>query len=382
MKTLVIILSETRAHELTFNNFKKNVIDVLNADLCLCIGVKNNYDYNNSYYKLAKYHFLYDEQNDSDFSKSFNFSYNETNVENYEELENINFLYAKIHDTNHCCDNIKYLGDFNDKNDINLNEFPDNEAFIYHKKELNNAFSKKLYSIKNDNGYHLNEENTITYKKKKHFTEFLKIKNKIFQESSDPNQFSNFSISMYIHIFFLWFLQKNINEHDLINKYDRFIITRSDYIYKLPFPKMNILDDKYIWIPDGEDYGGYCDRLAVLSKYNIEKYINILECFYKKSNKYYLRIEERSDWNMEQILKMHLEENNLIHLIKRIPYISYCVRNTNGSTRWSTGYYSSNLGYFIKYMDEYNKSIENEESFKKSKLNINSFYNEIIIKIN
>jgi hypothetical protein len=30
MKTIVIILSETRAHELTFDNFKKNVIDELN----------------------------------------------------------------------------------------------------------------------------------------------------------------------------------------------------------------------------------------------------------------------------------------------------------------------------------------------------------------
>ena len=40
-KTLVIILSETRAHELTFNNFKKNVIDELNADLYF-YGYSNN----------------------------------------------------------------------------------------------------------------------------------------------------------------------------------------------------------------------------------------------------------------------------------------------------------------------------------------------------
>ena len=44
--------------ELTFENFKKNVFDVLNADLCLCIGVKSNYDYYNPFYKLAKYKFL------------------------------------------------------------------------------------------------------------------------------------------------------------------------------------------------------------------------------------------------------------------------------------------------------------------------------------
>jgi hypothetical protein len=45
--TLVIILSETRASELTFDSFKKNVLDELNADLCVCIGVKPDYDYNN-----------------------------------------------------------------------------------------------------------------------------------------------------------------------------------------------------------------------------------------------------------------------------------------------------------------------------------------------
>ena len=74
-KTLVIVLSQTRAHELTFANFKQNVIDELNADLCLCIGVKSDYDYDNPYYKLAKYHFLYNEEDDPTFSKSVAYSY-------------------------------------------------------------------------------------------------------------------------------------------------------------------------------------------------------------------------------------------------------------------------------------------------------------------
>ena len=51
-RTLVIVLSETRASELTFDSFKKNVIDELNADLCVCIGINPNYDYNNPFYKL------------------------------------------------------------------------------------------------------------------------------------------------------------------------------------------------------------------------------------------------------------------------------------------------------------------------------------------
>ena len=53
-KTLVVILGETRASELTFDSFKQNVIDELEADLCLCIGVKSDYDYDNPFYQLAK----------------------------------------------------------------------------------------------------------------------------------------------------------------------------------------------------------------------------------------------------------------------------------------------------------------------------------------
>ena len=73
-KTLVVILSETRASELTFRSFKQNVIDELNADLCLCIGVKPDYDYNNPFYQLAKYKFIYDEPDD--FGDAFEYAYN------------------------------------------------------------------------------------------------------------------------------------------------------------------------------------------------------------------------------------------------------------------------------------------------------------------
>jgi hypothetical protein len=72
-RTLVIVLSETRASELTFDNFKKNVLDELNADLCVCIGVRPYYDYNDPFYKLAKYKFLYDEP--EDFGDAFDYAY-------------------------------------------------------------------------------------------------------------------------------------------------------------------------------------------------------------------------------------------------------------------------------------------------------------------
>jgi len=386
-KNLVIVLSETREYELTFDNFKKNVIDILNADLCLCIGVKNDYNYDNPFYKLSKYNFLYDEENDKNFGKSVEYSYNETNkninLEKYEKFENINCIYSKISDKYHCDDKIKYIGDYNNIDEFNINELEENDIYVYHKEELNNSFNKSLYSIKsNKDDTYVPEENVISYVKKKHYMDFLKIKDKIQFENNDPNCFSNFTISTYIHIFFLWFLQQNIIKHDLINKYDRFIILRSDYIYELPIPKLNLLDEKYIWIPDGEHYYGLCDRFVILSKFNILSYINILECFYKRSNKYYNNIKNGDWWNMEKILKMHLIENNVINLVKYIPYVMYCIRSINGKTRFQVGDFNDEKGYFIKYKDEYNNSLYYKDQYNNYELNIDDFYKNKLLEIN
>jgi len=311
-KTLVIILSETRAHELTFDSFKTNVMDVLCADLCLCIGVKSNYDYNNPFYELAKYRFLRHEDDDPDFVKSVEYSYIETQKREYEYF-NGNFV------------------------------------------------------------------------KRKHYSEFLNVKSHFGSEDDNkyPEKILNFLTSTYIHVFFLWFLQKNARENNLLQKYDRFVILRSDYVYQLPFPKMQLLNADYLWIPDSEDYGGICDRSVVLSAKHFEYYVDILSSCYAKSNRYYEIIERDKEWNMEKILKMHLEENKLFAMVRRFPYISYAVRNVNGSTRWSEGSFSEELGYYIKYNTEYDKSLKYKHMFQNSIYDsIDDFYDYAISQIN
>ena len=110
-KTLVIILSETRASELTFDNFKQNVIDELEADLCVCIGVKANYDYNNPFYQLAKYKFLYDEPDD--YGDAFEYAYNilSQNKPKYECLHDVNGMWGKLQTPKQSTDDITYYGD-------------------------------------------------------------------------------------------------------------------------------------------------------------------------------------------------------------------------------------------------------------------------------
>ena len=55
-------------------------------------------------------------------------------------------------------------------------------------------------------------------------------------------------------------------------------------------------------------------------------------------------------WNIEPLLQFHLDQNNVVHLVKQFPYIMYSIRAKNGPISWvRTGDYSNELGYYIKY---------------------------------
>ena len=362
MPTLVIVLSETRASELTFDNFKKNVIDELNADLCVCIGVKPDYNYNNPYYQLAKYKFTYDEPDD--YGDAFDYAYDILTHDRpkYEFLKNVNGMFGQLVKPETSTDNVTYYGnkafsdDFDDTVVIHTNEFH------------NNLWKNQTYGIKNSNL--VPQNNVNTYKKHLHWREFIKVKKQILGGIKDPNQHSG---SAGILIFFRWFLLKNLIDNDLINKYDKFVITRSDFIYQLPHPKVERMTE-HILIPDCEHYCGYTDRHAILSKHNIIPYLNILNNMVLRSNDYYMKMSAYNDWNLEKLIKFHLEQNNVVRLVKEFPYVMYSVRNVNGTTRWAEGKFSNDLGYYIKYYTEYIKSRDYKNKFQRSRSTIDGFY--------
>ena len=373
-KTLVIILSETRAHELTFDNIKQNLIDRLNADLCLCIGIKPDYDYTNPFYQLAKHKFLYNEPDD--FGEAFDYAYNilSKNRPKYEKLENINTLYGKLQYPKQSTENIHYYGEHDDITNFNDVEYDDDEIIIHTNDFSDTLWRNQVYGIKKtDNDKFVNQSDVNTYKKPLYWREFLKIKDQFMGGIKDEHH--QHPGSAGILIFFRWFLLHNLIESDVINQYDRFVITRSDYIYQLPHPKIENMDEKCIWIPDGEHYGGYTDRHVVLSKNNIESYLNIFTNFVVRSNEFFSKMENRGGiWNLEEVIKFNFEQNNVLHLVKEFPYIMYSVRNVNGTTRWAAGNFSNELGYYIKYMSEFDKSNFYKNKFENSGLSIDDFY--------
>lgn len=369
MRTLVIILSETTDGEITFNNIKINLIDELNADLCLCIGINKDYNYNNPFYKLAKYKFLYNKP--PDFEDTCKFAFEEINKKKkniFEKLSNINLLHNQNINVRPVNKVYKTFLDF--FFGINNSIFLQEKLFNYYEDITESIVYKnnQLYFIEehpNQLNY-FKEDNVISYKKQLHWTKFLEINNDFIETMES--------------MFYRWFLLQKLIKYDLIKKYDRFIITRGDYIYTLPHPKIELLDDYYIWVPNGEYYNGITGRHAVLSKNNIVEYLNILEFLFLESNEYYMNIINYFYWNLEQIIKFHLDKKKLLNTVKYIPYIMYITENYYNETPtiiFSDSYtntYQFQENYYIKYQREYEISNYYKKEFDKSQLSINDFY--------
>ena len=63
-RTLVITLGQLRAHQLTWNNFKENVLDQLDADLAVCVPDDTFFDRTNTFYVNARFRWLIPDASD------------------------------------------------------------------------------------------------------------------------------------------------------------------------------------------------------------------------------------------------------------------------------------------------------------------------------
>ena len=156
-----------------------------------------------------------------------------------------------------------------------------------------------------------------------------------------------------ILIFFRWLLLHNLRIDDVLNQYDRFIITRSDFLYLCPHPPMELMNPKYIWVPDGEYHGGVTDRYAVLSRQNVEGYLSIMKHVITNPDLMYRKVMSHMFKNLEAAVKNTLDiEFGTDRYLGTFPYFMYSIRTKETPTRWAPGYWSDELGYFVKYPDE------------------------------
>ncbi len=272
IKTLICILGQTRAQDITWKSFNKYLLKSLNADLALCVAEKKSK--NNHMYKNAKYIWQY--KDSIDYTKHF------------EKAQ---------------------------------------QKLIKSKKIINKPNWKKM----------------------------LKVKDFWLARIKGSSRIRSGTGALLIYN--RWFLLQNIIKKNLIKKYDRFIITRSDFKWSIHHPKMSNLNSDYIWIPNGEKYGGYTDRHAVLSKKNLYDYLNLIEPILLEPNSLYDKMKKKNNWNLERYIKFYLEQKGYSKKIRFFPYIMYSVRNNKIKTTFRPGRYSYKHKYYIKYFKEYLSSI-------------------------
>ena len=92
-------------------------------------------------------------------------------------------------------------------------------------------------------------------------------------------KYDNWKGSGAISFWIRWFISQKIEEYDWLQKYDRFIITRTDHFYLCPMD-LSGMDNQYLWVPEGEDYSGITDRHLIVSSEKVMDALNILPGFF------------------------------------------------------------------------------------------------------
>lgn len=150
------------------------------------------------------------------------------------------------------------------------------------------------------------------------------------------------------------------NYSDILKKYDRIILTRSDHYYPIKQP---ILPNDSVWIVQGEDYRGITDRhhifpscylnemLGVVEYMDSEIGFNTIKDLYLKN---YLK-------NPECVLLSMFNHNGIIKKIKRFPRFQFTVATRTDPTRWAVASVPlpENPNLLLKYPDEYDLTMRN-----------------------
>lgn len=170
--------------------------------------------------------------------------------------------------------------------------------------------------------------------------------------------------------FWRWWLWENLSV--VADDYDTIIVTRTDFRWKHPHPTG--LDHQYVWVPDGEQYGGISDRHIITGRGNIEKVLRCVEALWCEpervrsemmatiGNKYIEGI-----WNFEEAHRFFVERAGLAPLIRHFPTVMFSVRAPDGATSWTQGAWSEEEQCNVKYDWERNLAMGNIADIKSGK---------------
>jgi hypothetical protein len=78
-----------------------------------------------------------------------------------------------------------------------------------------------------------------------------------------------------IQPFCRWLLLRGLQRDGVLDRYDRCVISRSDFVWLCPHPP--ILDHNALWVPNGQHWSGLNDRHLVVSWADVLNCLNVIE---------------------------------------------------------------------------------------------------------
>jgi hypothetical protein len=152
-----------------------------------------------------------------------------------------------------------------------------------------------------------------------------------------------------------WYVAKFLVEENLLDKYDRFVLTRSDHYFGCAHD-LSLLDNQYMWIPWGEDYKfGITDRHLVCNRDQILKALDIYPPIVRHPEKY--ASPQFADLNPEQLLRARWEQEQLWPWVRRFDRVMFTCAVEGDKTRWTEMSAAEvKEGVFLKYEFEYEET--------------------------
>lgn len=156
-----------------------------------------------------------------------------------------------------------------------------------------------------------------------------------------------------IPIFYRWWLVKNLQLSDLVDKYDWFIMTRSDNFFEFDHVRLDKLDPDYIYMPESEDYGGFQDRHIVVSRKFVIDTLDLATHLIHRPDDLFDMLYQIQPVNIEKFQRAVFDMMGLTARVVRFPRMMYLVKGPNDASRWSHGVFEPRCNKIIKYHPEF-----------------------------
>jgi len=167
-------------------------------------------------------------------------------------------------------------------------------------------------------------------------------KMKRFESSGIFGGIKGFKGSGIIVFMIRWFLSRRLQESNVLQKYDTFVITRADHYYLCPHQFTDLeVGNGIVWTPEGEDYSGVTDRHVVVSKTDILQTLDVLPSFLSKPFEDTIPLDNNNNnKNAERLLKQSWIRNGL--KLQKFPRVMATCATKTDTTRWSVASQSKN----------------------------------------